>query len=506
MWSLFDKLFDRVPIMWRLDVRVGQGRHARQLQKGMTVTASTKRPWSMTRIVLNGLILLLVAISICCIGGNAPVGVAICGALVILCCYFKHRFKASLPPWQVVRLHNFIMQNGLYESERVEVGSGTRERIRSSACFEVQMREPFLYVLARDRNDRYTSKMLSLERDLPSLLEMPLERVEHDFKGATYILRMRPVERLHYSLASFMEKPQGKERYRISLNGDIAWDCSKNPHALIGGGTGSGKSYSMYGLVLQLLSRSNAEVFICDPKQSDLSMLRFALGADHVASTAGQIARNCRYVLERMQERYQLMGKPENFGKDFSDLGLDPIVLVFDEVAAFRAMCSSGSGSGSGDGRKVMAEVDAAIKAIVLQGRQAGCEVVLAMQQPNAEAIGGTDVRDNLGMRLLMGNDRQGFLTRVFFGDAAVELQSCDTKGAGHVYLDGLGWESPRYVEMPTFPPDFDFMEAFKAVAARNPYYAHLYEVGGELVSEDMQTESESEGVVPVAEIAAEVA
>lgn len=499
MWSLFDKLFDRVPIIWRLDARVGRGRHARQLQRGMTVTANTKRPWSAARIVLNALILLFVALAIGCIGGGASVGVAVCIFLIVLCCYFKHRFRAALPPATVVRLHNFIFDNGLYESERVEVGSGTKERIKSSACFEVQMRDPFLYVLARDRNDRYSTRMLSLEKDLPSLLELPLERVEHDFKGATYILRMRPVERLHYSLGSFMEKPQGKERYRIPLNGDVQWDCSKNPHALIGGGTGSGKSYSMYGLILQLLSRCNAEVFVNDPKQSDLSMLRFALGDDYVASTPGQIARNCRYVLEKMQERYHLMQKPENFGKDFADLGLDPIVLVFDEVAAFRAMCT-------GDNRKVMGEVDAAIKAIVLQGRQAGCEVVLAMQQPNAEAIGGTDVRDNLGMRLLMGNDRQGFLTRVFFGDAAVELQSCDVKGAGHVYLDGLGWESPRYVEMPTFPPDFDFMGAFKAVAARNPYYAHLYGSDGELASNDSEADSESEDAEPVAEIAAEVA
>lgn len=369
------------------------------------------------------------------------------------------------------RLRQWIFDNRQFAEEvQVDHKGNRRSVVTDSAVFFVWQDDDFVYVLAKDNNDRYSARVLNMERDdeISRLMKLPLDSVDTDYEGKTYKLRKHPIQRVSYTMSDFQNPRefQGMERYRIPLNSELTWDfAKKNPHALIGGGTGSGKSYSLYGLILNLLERG-ANVYVCDPKQSDLSMLRFALGDDHVASSPNAIAGICRKVNEVMQERYQEMQKPENFGKDASDLNLAPVVLVFDEVAAYQALAD----------KKVFNEVNDYVKSLVLQGRQALCEVVLCCQQPNAQVIS-TDIRDNLGLRLLMGNGNS-FLKNIVLTDDC-ELQNVKVKGGGHVFLDGLGWERPRYIEMPSFEPGFDFMEAFKAVSKRNPHYAAFWE-GGE--------------------------
>lgn len=366
------------------------------------------------------------------------------------------------------RLRRWIIDNRQYEEETLTDRHGNRKRVVSdSAVFNVWQDSDFVYVQAKDNNDRYSARILNMERDdeISRLMKLPLDSVDSDYNGKTYKLRKRPIERVSYTMADFQNPRefQGMERYRIPLNSELTWDFAKlNPHGLIGGGTGAGKSYALYGLILNLLERG-ANVYVCDPKQSDLSMLRFALGDDHVASSPNAIAGICRKVNEVMQERYQMMQKPENFGKDASDLNLDPVVLVFDEVAAFRAIAD----------KKVSLEVTDYVKSLVLQGRQALCEVVLCMQQPNVESVGGSDIRDQCGLRLLMGNGNS-FLKNIVLTEDT-ELKNVTVKGGGHVFLDGLGWERPRYLEMPSFEPGFDFMEAFKVVSKRNPHYAQFW-------------------------------
>ena len=52
------------------------------------------------------------------------------------------------------------------------------------------------------------------------------------------------------------------------------------------------------------------------------------------------------------------------------------------------------------------------------------------------------------------------------FGDGLGELQTINTMGAGYIFLDGLGWELPKYFESPYLDyKHFDFIEELRKYA-----------------------------------------
>ena len=53
---------------------------------------------------------------------------------------------------------------------------------------------------------------------------------------------------------------------------NIWWEYDKLPHMLIAGGTGGGKTYFILTLIEALL-RTNAKLYILDPKNADLADL-----------------------------------------------------------------------------------------------------------------------------------------------------------------------------------------------------------------------------------------
>ena len=55
------------------------------------------------------------------------------------------------------------------------------------------------------------------------------------------------------------------------------WEYDSLPHALICGGTGGGKTYFLLTIIEALL-RTNADLYILDPKNADLADLETVMG------------------------------------------------------------------------------------------------------------------------------------------------------------------------------------------------------------------------------------
>lgn len=84
----------------------------------------------------------------------------------------------------------------------------------------------------------------------------------------------------------------------------------------------------------------NADVYVCDPKRSDLSSLQHYWGKEYVASDTNNIARLTREVKDIMNNRFiEYKENAENFvyGNSYVDYGLKPVFILFDELGAFRA-------------------------------------------------------------------------------------------------------------------------------------------------------------------------
>lgn len=118
--------------------------------------------------------------------------------------------------------------------------------------------------------------------------------------------------------------------------------------------------------------KRKSELYIADPKNSDLGSLSHYLGQERVATSPNNIARIVRLTVEEMNKRYEYMRENFKYGSNFSDHGFKMIWLIFDEMGAFQA---SGTDKKS---KEIINEVMDRIKQIILLGRQAGVFVLVS--------------------------------------------------------------------------------------------------------------------------------
>lgn len=187
---------------------------------------------------------------------------------------------------------------------------------------------------------------------------------------------------------------------------------------LLVGVRGAGKSYALYGLILQMLTRENR------PERFDALMYERAEEME-VNLTDGKIEA------------------------DYTEFGLCPYVLVFDEFAAFAAKL--------GKDKKTADRVEALLVDIVLMGRQLGFSLWIAMQKSDATTIP-TRVRDNLPVKIALGNCPATTLQTIF-GLSAGLTGLRFKRGEGLCSVDE---GDPQTVSCPTL--DFDIKEAALAL------------------------------------------
>lgn len=354
------------------------------------------------------------------------------------------------------QLQYFISANKLYETETIEAigrdGKSKREaRISNYARFGYKENKDELIIRAYKCADKFSEKMNSFDTMLQSLTTLPLNEKNDNISYCDYHFKKHPDKRLIVSGNN--DKLNFNKTTTIPLNNNLSWRIDKHPHALIAGVTGGGKTTFIFYLLIEFL-KMRSTLYICDPKKSDLGSLKHILGEEFVATEANHISRVIRQAKEEMELRYKTYkDNPDNFrfGASFKDYNLNPVIVIFDEMGAFRA----------GADKKVYSETMANLTEIILKGREMGVFVILSTQQPNANNIP-TELRDNLSLRIALGNmGNEGF--RMVFGESNNDLLSVSSVGGAYIYLDGLGWDSPKQFEAPYVDyKNFDFIAEIK--------------------------------------------
>ena len=292
---------------------------------------------------------------------------------------------------------------------------------------------------------------------LQALIKLPLNAKNDTISYCDYHFKKQADKRLFVS--SNNDNLEYNSSTVIPLNNNISWRIDKQPHALIAGVTGGGKTTFIFYLLIELL-KMKSMLYVCDPKKSDLGSLKHILGEEFVATESNQISRVIRQAKEEMDCRYRTYkDNPDNFrfGASFKDYGLSPLFVIFDEMGAFRA----------GADKKVYTETMANLTEIILKGREMGVFVLLSTQQPNANNIP-TELRDNLSLRIALGNmGNEGY--RMVFGESNTNIQSVSSVGGAYIFLDGLGWDSPKPFEAPFVDyNNFDFIAEIKKYVGSN--------------------------------------
>lgn len=246
----------------------------------------------------------------------------------------------------------------------------------------------------------------------------------------------------------------------LRLMKDVWWNFDSEPHLLLAGGTGGGKTVLIMEIALALAKIGYID--LCDPKESDLTVLKKAkVFKNRVFASKEEMIQCLRDNVALMVERYRFMAShPDNkIGKSYKDYGLKPKFIIFDEWAAFIALLDSDY--------KMASEVVQLLTQIILKGRQAGIFMILGLQRPDGEFIK-TALRDNFMKRLSVGVLEDTGYT-MLFGDANrnKNFKNVDVvngekvKGRGYIANGGqtAGEFFSPYVP---FDKGFDFLEEFE--------------------------------------------
>lgn len=392
----------------------------------------------------------------------------ICYVWLISCMLFVPKLWRFLFPKKTENkdikklLQYFISANKLYETETIEVIGRDGKTRKDSHCsnyakFGYWENETELIIRAYKLADKFSDKMNNFDTLLQALIKLPLNAKNDTISYCDYHFKKQADERLFVS--SNNDNLEYNSSTVIPLNNNISWRIDKQPHALIAGVTGGGKTTFIFYLLIELL-KMKSMLYVCDPKKSDLGSLKHILGEEFVATESNQISRVIRQAKEEMDCRYRTYkDNPDNFrfGASFKDYGLSPLFVIFDEMGAFRA----------GADKKVYTETMANLMEIILKGREMGVFVLLSTQQPNANNIP-TELRDNLSLRIALGNmGNEGY--RMVFGESNTNIQSVSSVGGAYIFLDGLGWDSPKPFEAPFVDyNNFDFIAEIKKYVGSN--------------------------------------
>lgn len=357
--------------------------------------------------------------------------------------YFTSEFSLSESQRIKAKLKKVIRDNKLFIK---------RVFLNDSLEMKFYTKEKHLYVEAYPKGVDYLSKLEKLGKVIETTLSLSLiDSQNNKADRFTYIFEKNKPNRIYVQHELFQNNRKGI----ISLDSEKSWNYSKYPHAIVAGKTGGGKTYFIYYLILSFLSQ-NSTVFIGDPKQKDLYSLKHIIGEKYVESSANGIAKILRLMYEEMDKRNEIMtqGGLNDFGKDYRDYNLSPVVGVFDEISVVK-----------NDDLKVAKEIDRLLAQVIMKGRQYGVFVILATQKPDAETIP-TNIRDQVSLRVSLGKMyREGL--KMTLGDDFDELPAGEqSQGQGFIYIDGEGWSMPRTFQSPWFKNNE--IDLFKSVSKYN--------------------------------------
>ncbi|MGU8487389.1 FtsK/SpoIIIE domain-containing protein [Clostridium perfringens] len=348
--------------------------------------------------------------------------------------------------WIEKRLVYLIHSLKLYDEEIVGIGSDKEKRIVRTIQIMYREDDKRVYVRILKLGNRFNKIAPTLGENIESTLGLELDRTNSTVDYFDYILLKEKDRRidLRESISN-----QHNNSDVINISGNISYRLSKTPHSLIVGGTGSGKSFFILGKIVSYLSLTpQAELYIVDPKKADLSLLRFIGGMEEkVVTEPNQIAKMLREVVEIMEDRYKTyFNDISAFGKDYTDFGLSPVILIFDEFSAFIHSVD----------KKLSKEVLDYIVTIVMKGRQAGVQVEILMQRPSADDLP-TNIRAQMGFKAGLGAmDKIGY--NMIFDTNDVDFKTVTEKGGGYIQIDGVH-TAPVYFETPYIDKEFDFIQ-----------------------------------------------
>ena len=375
------------------------------------------------------------------------------------------------------KLAFFLKENGYTYTKKVKLESGTIDKVVFPAVYMKQNRYD-LDVAFKMAGNKFQEKFKKIGSELETTFFMDFMEVQDDIKFKTYKLAYSAfLNRIKVTDVNYSDKG-------IQLMKNLYWNPVDDPHMLVCGGTGGGKTVLLRTLILAM--SKVGVVDICDPKQADfVTMAEQKAFEGRISYQVEDIVSMIERAVVIMFARYSYMRKKreENGDKDlkkFYEYGLEPYFLVCDEYNALCAMLDF----------QTRQRLDNAMGQFLLLGRQAGCFATIAMQKPSREDLG-SKLQANINFRVSVGRlDEIGY--DLAFGEVNRNKEFKYVKYLAGKRVYGRGYASvygevAREFYSPLFENGFSFTDEFNKVERRENPFNPLENPSAELTEEEKQ-------------------
>ncbi|MFD1453138.1 FtsK/SpoIIIE domain-containing protein [Oceanobacillus sojae] len=366
--------------------------------------------------------------------------------------YYRYRYDHVKQIIHRQKLAKMILENGWYETKQVtkedffkDIPTGkAKEKISHFPKMYYRYEKGMIHIQVEITLGKYQESLLNLEKKLESGLYCELVSKELHDSFVEYVLFYDMIAN-RISIDEVIA-----QNGRLKLMKSMDWEYDKLPHMLIAGGTGGGKTYFILTLIEALL-KTNAKLYILDPKNADLADLMTVM-SDVYYKKEDMMACIDQFY-EDMMSRSEEMKQMEGYktGENYAYLGLSPHFLIFDEYVAFMEMLAS----------KESTAVLTKLKQIIMLGRQAGFFLILACQRPDAKYLG-DGIRDQFNFRVALGRMSELGYGMMFGSDVQKQFFLKQIKGRGYVDK-GDSVISEFYT--PLVPKDYDFLKEIGKLA-----------------------------------------
>jgi DNA segregation ATPase FtsK/SpoIIIE, S-DNA-T family len=245
------------------------------------------------------------------------------------------------------------------------------------------------------------SQIVSLSNDLALALAAHPIRIEAPIPGKALVGIEVPNKTVaQVRVRDIIDSEEFKKRdsnLMISLGKDVTgkiWftDLNKNPHLLVAGSTGSGKTICINSIIINLMyqnSPDDIKFILVDPKRVELTTYnRTPYLATPVITDVRKTVNALKWAVVEMERRFDKFEKTGN--RDILSYKADghqmpAIVIIIDELADL--MGSAGP------------ELEALIVRLAQKSRATGIHLILATQRPSVNVITGV-IKANITSRI----------------------------------------------------------------------------------------------------------
>lgn len=270
--------------------------------------------------------------------------------------------------------------NDILRSFKIKATCVDHKKIRNIALYDIKL-EPGTLVKVFEKFANEISLALK-SRTKPLIRVIP-----HDG-----IVRMEIVEDLPEKIDFFSEipkinKPGGKIPIWLgsSVDGGNIWmDMAKNPHMIIAGCTGSGKSVLLHTIIANALEVLNTVIYCIDTKNIEFGEYGSKLRNLTIVDTYKDGYSILEFLTSEMEKRYEYLKKTSHTDENKSNFS--NILFVIDEYADLVSQDSNRQFSGS-------------LCKLAQKCRAAGIYCILATQRPSADVISGS-IKANFPARI----------------------------------------------------------------------------------------------------------